>query len=122
VAYTSNMAEPMSTCDTADACTSEPTVDPEASVSLLAVAADPVRWTVLQELAASETCVCNFQERIPIAANLLSYHLKVLRDAGLVTTKRRGRWIDYSLADNAMERLAGALPGAAPSTTASRLP
>lgn len=97
-------------------------MDPEASVALLAVAADPVRWTVLQELAASETCVCNFQERIPIAANLLSYHLKVLRDAGLVTTKRRGRWVDYSLAAGALDRLAHALPGSAPSTAAPRLP
>ena len=87
--------------------------DAEESVSLLTAVADPVRWTVLQQLAASESCVCNLQDHIPIAANLLSYHLKVLRDAGLVTTSRRGRWIDYSLAAGALERLAAALPGAA---------
>ena len=45
--------------------------------------------------------MCDLQERVPVAANLLSYHLKVLRDAGLVTTARRGRWIDYTLADDA---------------------
>ena len=49
---------------------------------------------------------------VPVAANLLSYHLKVLRDAGLVTTARRGRWVDYSLAPDAHERLAAALPTA----------
>jgi len=32
-----------------------------------------------------------------VAANLLSYHLRVLRDAGLVTAARRGRWVDYRL-------------------------
>ena len=79
---------------------------------LLSAVADPVRWTVLHRLAKEPACVCNLQEHVPIAANLLSYHLKVLRDAGLVTTSRRGRWIDYALADDALERLRGALPGA----------
>ena len=83
-----------------------------ASIVLLQAVADPVRWTVLAMLAESPRCVCKLQERVPIAGNLLSYHLKVLRDAGLVTTSRRGRWIDYALADDAPERLRAALPGA----------
>ncbi len=83
------------------------------AVALLTAVADPIRWAVLQQLADSQSCVCNLQERIPIAGNLLSYHLKVLRDAGLVATSRRGRWIDYSLADDALDRLAAALPGSA---------
>lgn len=83
----------------------------EASVSLLAAVADPVRWSVLQRLAEAPSCVCNLQEHVPIAANLLSYHLKVLREAGLVTTSRRGRWVDYALADDAFDRLVAALPG-----------
>ena len=84
----------------------------DASVPLLQAVADPIRWTVLQRLASSAACVCSLQEQVPIAANLLSYHLKVLRDAGLVTTSRRGRWIDYALADDALDRLRAALPGA----------
>jgi len=80
---------------------------------LLAVAADPIRWTVLSQLAAGGSCVCNLQEHVPIAANLLSYHLKVLREAGLVTTTRRGRWIDYTIAADALDRLHAALPGVA---------
>lgn len=84
----------------------------DASVTLLQAVADPIRWTVLQRLASSAACVCKLQEQVPIAANLLSYHLKVLRDAGLVTTSRRGRWIDYALADDALDRLHAALPGA----------
>ena len=81
------------------------------AADLLAVAADPIRWAVLERLAARGSCVCKLQEHIPIAANLLSYHLKVLRQAGLVTTSRRGRWIDYALADDALDRLRAALPG-----------
>lgn len=83
----------------------------EESLALLSAVADPVRWTVLRHLAERGTsCVCVLQERVPVAANLLSYHLKVLRDAGLVTSSRRGRWIDYSLAEGAARCLAEALP------------
>ncbi|MGS0686784.1 ArsR/SmtB family transcription factor [Nakamurella sp. GG22] len=78
---------------------------------LLAVVADPVRWRLLQHLTGGESCVCNLQEQVPIAGNLLSYHLKVLREAGLVTSSRRGRWIDYALAPTAHDRLHEALPG-----------
>ena len=49
---------------------------------------------------------------MPIAGNLLSYHLKVLREAGLITASRRGRWVDYALAGDAQERMTCALPGA----------
>ena len=98
---------------------SEPTVwtgrspdDRAASVTLLQAVADPIRWQVLQRLATEPACVCDIQAHIPIAANLLSYHLKVLRDTGLVTTSRRGRWIDYALARDALDRLNAALPGA----------
>jgi ArsR family transcriptional regulator len=49
---------------------------------------------------------------------VLSYHLKVLRDAGLITSARRGRWIDYTLAPDAGARLAAALP-VAPTDTAT---
>jgi len=63
-------------------------------------------------LAETPKCVCDIQARIPIPGNLLSYHLKVLREAGLVTSSRRGRWVDYAVADDAPERLRAALPGA----------
>ena len=89
------------------------------SVSLLAAVADPIRWTVLERLATQPSCVCNLQEHVPIAASLLSYHLKVLREAGLVTTSRRGRWIDYALAEDALDRLRAALPGVVASTEVS---
>ena len=80
-------------------------------VALLSAVADPVRWTVLHHLALrGETCVCDLQEGVSVPPNLLSYHLKVLRDAGLVTTARRGRWVEYSLAPWAADRLRRALP------------
>lgn len=77
---------------------------------MLSAASDPVRWTVLNRLTLGTKCVCDLQEHVDVAPNLLSYHLKVLREAGLVTTSRRGRWVDYTLADDAFARLAEALP------------
>ena len=82
-------------------------------LAVLQAVADPVRWAVLAMLADAPRCVCKLQEKIPIAGNLLSYHLKVLRETGLVTTSRRGRWVDYALAPDAAERMRDALPGAA---------
>jgi ArsR family transcriptional regulator len=85
----------------------------EAAVGLLAVAADPVRWRLLAELAAAGTrCVCDLQPVGGVAPNVLSYHLKVLREAGLVTSAKRGRWVDYTLAEDAHARIAAALPTA----------
>jgi DNA-binding transcriptional ArsR family regulator len=90
-------------------------VDP---VAVLQAVADPVRWAVLTMLVEEPRCVCKIQEQIPIAGNLLSYHLKVLREAGLVTTSRRGRWVDYALAHDAPERMRAALPGMPVAVTA----
>lgn len=77
---------------------------------LLCVAADPVRWRLLSALAGGTRCVCELQPVAGVTAPALSHHLKVLREAGLVTAARRGRWIDYTLAADAGERLRAALP------------
>jgi ArsR family transcriptional regulator len=63
----------------------------------LAALADPVRLRVVAVLAGGGRCVCDLQAQVPVAANLLSYHLRVLREAGLVAAARRGRWVDYRL-------------------------
>ena len=84
-----------------------------AALPVLQAVADPVRWTVLQALSGGPLCVCSIQELVPVASNLLSYHLKVLRETGLVTATRRGRWVDYALAPDASARMAAALPGGA---------
>lgn len=83
----------------------------QARLDLLSAVADPVRWSVLRHLAErGEACVCDLQERVPVAASLLSYHLKVLREADLVVARRRGKWMDYRLADGAADRMRDALP------------
>ncbi len=89
-----------------------PEVTTTEAASLLAAIADPTRLGILRQLAnEGERCVCKLDPAPSLAPNLLSYHLKVLREAGLVVTTRRGRWIDYALAPDALERLHAAIPG-----------
>jgi ArsR family transcriptional regulator len=83
------------------------TLDPE--VRLLAALADPTRLAIVRELAAtSETCACDFTATCDVGQPTVSHHLRVLREAGVVTSERRGQWIFYRLAPDVAGRL-GAL-------------
>ena len=74
--------------------------------------ADPTRLDILDRLAGcDERCVCDLLRDSGVAANLLSYHLAVLRRAGLIAARRRGRWVDYRLVPEALEALRRAVPG-----------
>lgn len=77
---------------------------------MFAALSDPIRLHILDLLDAVERCVCDLQEQIDAAPNLLSYHLRVLRDAGLVESSRRGRWVDYRLASDARDIVDAMLP------------
>jgi len=74
-----------------------------------AALADVTRLRVLGVLAVGTRCVCDLQEAVGVAPNLLSYHLRVLREAGLIRSTRRGRWIDYRIAANSTAFVADAL-------------
>jgi ArsR family transcriptional regulator len=77
--------------------------------------ADPLRLQIVSVLGRAPRCVCEIQSEIgPIAANLLSYHLGILRSAGLVSAVRRGRWMDYRLDYAAFAALRASLPDVGP--------
>ena len=87
-------------------------VEMDGAARVFAALADPARLRVLAVLADSQQCVCDIQSAAPMATNLLSYHLRTLREAGLVEGKRRGRFIDYRLTDGAAELIRAALSDA----------
>lgn len=58
---------------------------------------DEARLQIIQILLDGEHCVCDLMEHLDIAQSRLSYHLKVLKDAGLVSDRRDGRWAHYAL-------------------------
>ncbi|MBA2457537.1 MAG: metalloregulator ArsR/SmtB family transcription factor [Gemmatimonadales bacterium] len=58
---------------------------------------DETRLGVLEMLRGGERCVCDLQDDLHAAQSRLSFHLKMLRDAGLVRDRREGRWSYYTL-------------------------
>jgi ArsR family transcriptional regulator len=63
---------------------------------------DETRVTVLQMLRGGERCVCELQDELGAAQSRLSFHLRVLKDAGLVTDRREGRWAYYAIVPDAL--------------------
>ena len=84
-------------------------VEISEAATVFAALADPARLRILAVLADSQRCVCDIQSAAPMATNLLSYHLRTLREAGLIVGTRRGRFVDYRLTDGAAARVCGAL-------------
>ncbi len=66
---------------------------------------DPVRWAIVRELHAGTRCACELSDIADVSPPLLSHHLKVLREAGLIAGTKRGRWIDYALDTDALTAL-----------------
>ena len=78
----------------------------DPNIQLLAALADPTRMEILRQLAGSaEVCACDFTSCCAVSQPTISHHLKVLRDAGAVTSERRGSWVFYRIATNLTERL-----------------
>src|SRR3954452_3713620 len=71
--------------------------DLHRSVQLFHALSDSTRLSILQRLRMGERCVCDLTDALDAAQSRLSFHLKVLKDAGLVTDRREGRWMYYTL-------------------------
>ncbi len=90
--------------------------DRTAEAAIFKALADPHRLVILATLgrADDEYCVCDFTAGMPLEQPTVSHHLKLLRNAGLVTSERRGTWVYYRLAPDARERIADALGAVLP--------
>jgi len=93
--------------------TSDLDLDPD--IRLLSALADPTRLAIVRQLAnGSETCACDFTSCCDVAQPTVSHHLRVLREAGVVTSERRGQWIFYRLSADTAERLGAIARGLVP--------
>lgn len=84
------------------------------TIELFRALADPVRWAIVNELRSGTRCACTLSDVAGVSPSLLSHHLKSLREAGLITGERRGKWIDYTLVAEAFHQLAESLTHMAP--------
>ena len=81
--------------------------DLEQARLLFKALADPVRLEVVQALGGGERCVCDLTQGLGLAQSRLSFHLKVMREAGLIEAREQGRWVYYRLRPAALEQLQG---------------
>jgi ArsR family transcriptional regulator len=84
------------------------TTSPTRIASLRALA-DPVRLALIDALVRQDACACELRKELALSAPLLSHHLKVLREAGLVSCVKVGRRVEVTLNRQALARLAGSL-------------
>jgi ArsR family transcriptional regulator len=66
---------------------------------------DETRLRIVGKLLSGEQCVCNLTDSLDAGQSRLSFHLKTLKDAGLVADRRDGRWIHYSLNHAALSEI-----------------
>jgi ArsR family transcriptional regulator, arsenate/arsenite/antimonite-responsive transcriptional repressor len=92
----------------------EPLPEAEAAgpASLFKAVADPVRLRLLSLIAChegGESCVCDLLEAFDLTAPAVSYHLRILREAGLISSERRGTWVYYRVNPEVMTRMSAVL-------------
>ncbi|SCL24589.1 ArsR family transcriptional regulator [Micromonospora inyonensis] len=84
---------------------------------------DPVRLRLLSLIASNpEICVCDLTGAFDVTSATISHHLRVLREAGMVDTERRGTWVYYRARRQALALLGNLLTGTAPTPAPSGVP
>jgi ArsR family transcriptional regulator len=75
----------------------------ERAVELFHALSDETRLQIIELLNKGERCVCELTDSLDAAQSRLSFHLRVLRDAGIVRDRKEGRWVHYELNRDAFE-------------------
>ena len=89
-----------------------PQAGAEDLAPLFKAVADPVRLRLLSLIAChdgGESCVCDLLAAFDMTAPSVSYHLKILREAGLISSERRGTWVYYRVNPDVMARMSAVL-------------
>lgn len=81
------------------------TLDLRRAAALFHALSDETRLGILDRLRAGEQCVCDLTDALDAAQSRLSFHLRVLKDAGLVTDRKEGRWSYYTLVPDALDEV-----------------
>jgi ArsR family transcriptional regulator len=89
--------------------------DIEATLRLFRALGDETRLRLLEQLRGGEQCVCDLSDELEASQPRLSFHLKTLKDAGLVTDRREGRWVYYAINPEALATLERVLTELKPS-------
>lgn len=77
-------------------------LDLDRAVALFHALSDATRLSIIEMLRDGERCVCELQDELDAAQSRLSFHLRVLKEAGLVSDRKEGRWSYYSIVPGAL--------------------
>ena len=84
---------------------------PDVLLNRFQAIAEETRFRIVRRLAGGERCVCELQDELGAAQSRLSFHLKRLKDAGVVEDRKVGRWVYYTLVPEALEEMRAFLGG-----------
>ena len=69
----------------------------QKAIDSLKALAEPIRLKIIESLSSGEKCVCDLIQETGLAQSKISFHLKVLKEAGVITDKESGHWVYYQL-------------------------
>jgi ArsR family transcriptional regulator len=84
------------------------------AVELFHALSDETRLEIIELLRKGERCVCELTDSLDAAQSRLSFHLRVLRDAGIVRDRKDGRWVHYELDPDVFEEIETLVEGMKP--------
>ena len=90
------------------------TINAERAAELFHALSDPIRVEVVSLLLDGERCVCDLMDDLELQQSRLSWHLKTLVDAGIISGRREGRWNYYSLNKDALKEAGELIEGLTP--------
>jgi ArsR family transcriptional regulator len=77
----------------------------DRAIELFHALSDETRLEIIELLRKGERCVCELTDTLDAAQSRLSFHLRVLKDAGIVRDRKDGRWVHYELVPDAFEEI-----------------
>ena len=92
----------------------------ERAIELFHALSDETRLEIIELLGRGERCVCDLTDALDAAQSRLSFHLRVLKDAGIVRDRKDGRWVHYELDTEVFEEIEALVEGLKPRINASK--
>lgn len=77
----------------------------EKQVRIFKALAHPIRLKIIKKLSAGELCVCKLNEDVNFSQSNLSQHLKILKEAGILNSRKEGMWTYYNIVDDKILQL-----------------
>ena len=72
-------------------------IDSKQFIGVMESLSDPIRINILELMMSGEICVCDIVKVTGLSQSKISYHIKILKDSGLISDRQEGRWVYYKL-------------------------